>query len=183
MIPSIKRICFAVLGVTIIWAGTFASAQSDTSTKGPAVLSAAEAAKILPPSVFFSGQSASIQGRNSGGVRFADGKLTLVTLVDSSGYSSSVQQKYQSYLITEVPLEFDGHRLPAGAYGCGFRANNEFVIMDVGGNDLLTAHSTHDEALHRPMPLKVVAGDASGSYRIYHGREAVTFTRASSESN
>lgn len=183
MIPQLKRFCFAVLGITFLYVGSYAGAQSDATAKSPAILTPAEAAKILPSSVFFSGQSASIQARNSGGVRFSDGKLTLVMLVDSSGYSTSVQQKYQAYLITEVPLDFDGHHLAPGAYGCGFVSNNDFLVMDLGGHDLFTTHSTHDEALHRPVPLKVVAGETAGSYRIYHGRDAVTFTRSSMTSN
>jgi hypothetical protein len=183
MIQTIKKFCFAVLGVTLICSGIFAGAQTAASTPKPGLLTAAEVAKILPPSVFFQGQSASIQARNSGGVRFSDGALVLAALVDSSGYSTSVQQKYQSYLITEVPLEFDGHQLPPGAYGCGFRANNQFVIMDIGGHDLLTASAKHDEALHRPVPLKVVAGDTAGTYHLYQGREEVTFSRASGSSN
>ena len=81
-------------------------------------MTAPEAAKSLPSTVFFRGQSAPIQARNSSGVQFTKDSLLLVTLVDTAGYSSSVQQKYQAYLITESPMEIEGHRLEPGAYGC-----------------------------------------------------------------
>jgi hypothetical protein len=162
--------------------GQTAAGQSSGTTSNSAqnsVLSALEAAKIMPTSVFFKGQSASIQGRNSGGVRFGDKSLMLVTLVDTSGYSSQVQEKYQAYLITESPLNIDGHQLAPGAYGCGFISGDNFIVMDIGGHDLFTAHSTRDADLHRPTPLQVmVAPGASGGYRLYAGRNYVSFRLA-----
>ena len=117
--------------------------QSDSATANePRALTASEAAKLLPATVFFRGQSAPIQARNSSGVQFNKNALLLVTLVDTAGYSSSVQEKYQAYLITEASLDIEGHRLPPGAYGCGFIAGNTFVVMDIGGHDLFSIHST-----------------------------------------
>jgi len=99
----------------------------------------------------------------------------LVSLVDSSGYSSQVQEKYQAYLITESAIDIDGHRLAPGAYGCGF-VNNGFLVMDIGGHDLFTAHTIHDENLHRPTPLQIMAApNEAGKYRLYAGRNFVTF--------
>src|SRR5208337_5149954 len=112
-------------------------------------------------SVFFRGQSATTQKRNSGGVKFADGFYVLSTLVDTSGYSSDVQAKYQAYFITEVPIKVGGENLPAGIYGIGFIPDNKFVVTDVGAHDVLTVNSGEDVGLKRPMPLQVVA-DPSG---------------------
>jgi len=144
----------------------------------PKVLNATEAGAILPPSVYFRGQSASIQARNSAGVRFSADALLLATLVDTSGYSSAVQQKYQAYLITESAIEIGGHRLPPGAYGFGFIANDTFLIMDIGGHDLFTAKSTHDAELRRPTPLQILASPGAHKYRLYAGRNFVQFALA-----
>jgi hypothetical protein len=155
------------------------SAQT-TASQPEAVLHAADTTKILPDSVFFRGQSATTQARNSGGVRFADGYYFLAALVDSSGYSTGVQEKYQAYLITEVPLSFDGHRLAPGAYGAGIvksSASPQFVVQDLGAHDLFQAAATNDAKLHRPTPLQVVAGDSPGKYRLYFGRNYVEFER------
>jgi len=106
----------------------------------------------------------------------------LVALVDTSGYSSQVQEKYQAYFITERTLEIDGHRLPPGAYGCGFIANDIFIVQDIGANDLFTAHSTRDAALHRPTPLQILAApEGTGSYRLYAGRSYIIFHAAPSQ--
>ena len=96
--------------------------------------------KLFPSAVYYCGQTAPVQLRNSGGVKFADGHYVLASLVDTSGYSTGIKEKYQGYLIAEVPLKIDGKRLPAGAYGIGFVGGNKFVVTDLGGNDVLTAH-------------------------------------------
>ena len=155
-------------------------AQSTPAAHGPAILHPSDLAKVVPGSVFFRGQSATTQLRNSGGVRFADGAVMFAVLVDNSGYSTGIQQKYQAYLITEVPLELEGHRLAPGAYGAGIvktGADLHFVIQDLGAHDLFQATSKHDAKLHRPVPLQVMDGSGAGKYRLYFGRNYVEFGR------
>ncbi len=143
----------------------------------PGILDAAQAGKLLPASVYFADQSAPTQLRNSAGVRFADGQLTLAVLVDSSGYSGAVAQKYQGYLLTGVALDFGGHRLPAGAYGMGV-VHGQLYIMDIGNHDLLHTVAIRDAKMHRPMPLQILSGATPGAYRLCFGRECVQFRRA-----
>jgi hypothetical protein len=143
-----------------------------------AVLSAAEVGnKLLPEKVFFRGQVAPVQARNTGGVQYADGFLVFAGLVDSSGYSTGVREKYQAYLINEVPIEIGGQTLKPGAYGIGFLEGNKFVVMDIGANDVLQAASTKDTEMKRPIPLQFTAVSGAGSYRLYHGRDYVEFHR------
>jgi hypothetical protein len=142
------------------------------------VLSAADVGgKLFPDKVFFRGQSAPVQARNSGGVRYADGFLVMAGLVDSSGYSTGLKEKYQAYLITEVPIEIGGQTLKPGAYGVGFVDGNKFMVMDVGANDVFQAGSTKDAEMKRPVPLQFVAGSDAGKYRLYKGRDYVEFHR------
>jgi hypothetical protein len=158
--------------------------QSDSATANEQrALTASEAAKFLPATVFFRGQSAPIQARNSSGVQFNKDALLLVTLVDTAGYSSSVQEKYQAYLITEASLDIEGHRLPPGAYGCGFIAGDTFVVMDIGGHDLFSARSAKDATLHRPTPLQVLPAPNNTGYRLYVGRDYVDFAQSPLETN
>src|ERR1700728_1280895 len=157
-------VCLLSLGTV------FGQANSNRTPGSPSIqatlLKSGEVAAILPPAVFFQGKSAPVQSRNSGGIRFEDKSLMLVSLIDNSGYSSQIQEKYQAYLITESPLDIDGHRLAPGAYGCGFLNDSGFLVMDIGGHDLFTAKVTHDGDLHRPTPLQVTdAPNEPGKYR------------------
>lgn len=133
--------------------------------------------KLFPDKVFFRGQVASSQERNTGGVRYADGFLVLASLVDNSGYSSGIREKYQAYLITEVPIEVGGQTLKPGAYGCGFVDNNKFVVMDLGANDVFTVASSKDADIKHPVPLQFLNTADAGKYRLYHGRDYVEFRR------
>jgi hypothetical protein len=153
--------------------------QSETNSGSPkeGVLKAAEAGKLFPDKVFFRGQCATVQARNSGGVRYDDGFVVMAALVDSSGYSSGLKEKYQGYLINEVPVEIGGQTLKPGQYGFGFLEGNKFVVMDVGANDVLQATSTKDTEMKRPVPLQIVS-TAPGKYKLYKGRDNVEFARA-----
>jgi hypothetical protein len=143
------------------------------------VLASAEVGnKLLPEKVFFRGQMAPVQARNTGGVRYADGFLVFAGLVDSSGYSTGIREKYQAYLINEVPMEIGGQTLKPGAYGIGFLDGGKFVVMDIGANDVLQTSSMKDTEMKRPVPLQFMAGSGAGNYRLYHGRDYVEFHRA-----
>ena len=143
---------------------------------GNTLLKPAEVEKLFPATVYYDGQSAPAQVRNSGGVKFSDGHYVLASLVDTSGYSSALASKYQGYLITEVSLTIAGKHLAPGAYGIGFVAGNKFVVTDLGGNTLLSEASKTDSGIVRPRPLQVAA-DPAGGFRLYAGRSYVQFAR------
>ena len=165
-----KKFAFAALLLSM------AVPVSLTAQSGDKILKPAETEKLLPASVWYDGQSAPSQLRNSGGVKFADGHFVLATLVDTSGYSTGIAAKYQAYFVVEDTLKIGGKSLAAGVYGAGFIAGNKFVITDIGGHDVFTVSSTNDTAMKRPMPLQVIA-DAAGGYRLYTGRNYVTFSK------
>ena len=163
----------AVVGVM---AAVMTAVPTTAKAQGATVLKPADMQKLMPASVYYKGQSATTQLRNSGGVKFADGYVVLSTMVDTSGYSSDVAAKYQAYFITEVPIKLGGQSLPAGVYGIGFVADDKLVVTDVGAHDVATVSTMTDEGLKRPMPLQVVA-DAAGGFRLYSGRRYVVFSR------
>jgi hypothetical protein len=147
-----------------------AAAQSDT------VLKPADVQKLLPASVYYKGQSAPSQLRNSGGVKFSDGYFVLATLVDNSGYASDVAAKYQAYFVTEVAIKIGGQNLPAGVYGIGFITGDKFAVTDIGAHDVFTVSSSTDAEMKRPMPMQVTT-NPGGGFRLYAGRRYVTFSK------
>jgi len=153
----------------------FAPGLLRAQAAGDTVLKPADTQKLLPASVFYRGQTATTQLRNSGGVKFADGYFVLTTLVDTSGYSTDVSSKYQAYFITEVAIKVGGESLAAGVYGVGF-VGDKFIVTDVGGHDVLTVNAGTDADFKRPTPLQVLA-DPAGGFRLYAGRKFVSFSR------
>ncbi len=170
--------------VPLLLAGRAAGRIPAAGTANPAsdkdsVLKAVDISpKIFPEHVFFRGQVAPAQMRNTGGVHFADDLYVLAGLVDSSGYSTSIREKYQGYLLNEVTLEIGGQTLKPGAYGFGFLTGGKFVVMDLAANDLVQVASQRDAEMKRPIPLQVAASSTAGSYRLYVGRDFIEFRRA-----
>jgi hypothetical protein len=156
------------LGMIFILSGLLLSAQQPKA----GVLSGDDLKIVVPSTYFFRGQSAPVQLRNSGGFSASDGKLVLAGLVDTSGYASDVQAKYQGFLITEVKLHIEGAELAPGEYGFGFSKEGKFLVMDVGANDLFSVTGKMDEKLPHPVPLKIV--EDGGAYRLYCGRKWVS---------
>jgi len=164
-----------MLGASSLAVAMLAAPAAMQAQGSDTILKPADMQKLVPAMVFYRGQAASTQLRNSGGVKFADGFYVLATMVDTSGYSSGVQAKYQAYFITEVPIKVGGENLAAGVYGVGF-VGDKFLVTDVGAHDVLTVATGDDAGLKRPMPLQVVA-DPAGGFRLYAGRKYVSFSR------
>jgi hypothetical protein len=165
----------APLASTATWGQTPSVQSLPHSEKGPSLVAASEINSIIPPTVFFSGRLASVQIRNAAAVRFEDNSTFFAALVDSSGYSSGLREKYQFYLVTETPVSIAGKRLDTGTYGGGFTADGSIVLMDIGGHDVLVASITRDEAMKRPRPLQIIEGSKPGEFRLALGRQYVSF--------
>ena len=173
-------VAFLLLLHLALWVGSLTAVNAGKLPAGQdVVLKAADISpKIFPEQVFFRGLVAPTQLRNTGGVHFADDLYVLAGLVDSSGYSTAIQEKYQGYLLSEVTLDFGSQALKPGAYGFGFLQGGKFLVMDLAANDVLQGTSQHDADLKRPIPLQVTASSTAGNYRLYSGRNYVEFRRS-----
>ena len=161
-------LCLAVVGL----------AQSGAKMPQPSgILQTNDLETLIPSAVYFGGQTATVQMRNSGGVRWAQSQQTLFAMVDVSGYSSALRNRYQFYILSDVPVEFAGRDLPAGAYGGAFIDNSGLLVMDLGGIEMFLVPYSADPAMKRPRPLQVLAGAAPGEYRLYLGRNYVPFRK------
>ena len=116
---------FAILGVIALLllakTGTTAGQSALPKPEKDTVLKAADiTAKLFPEMVFFRGQSAPVQMRNTGGVHFADDRYVLAGMVDNSGYSTGLREKYQAYMNTlqdNVNAKMPADRIPGTAIG------------------------------------------------------------------
>ncbi|MFZ3266911.1 MAG: hypothetical protein WA172_23105 [Terriglobales bacterium] len=140
-----------------------------TTFAGAQVLSSDQLKKVIPNTFFFSGQVATVQARNSTGLKNSAGKLVLAGLVDTTGYATSIAEKFQGFLITDTKLSFGdrGATLEPGCYGFGFK-DGKLTVMNVAGTDLFSVASQNDAQLKHPVPLKLEKSDTG--YRLYAGR-------------
>lgn len=172
-----------LLALALLLPSALAAQSSPTppasaTTTSPVLLSPEQVVKLIPPSVFFRGQTAPLQLRNAAAARFPDGAILFASLVDTSGYSTSVRERYQFYLVTEAPIAAGDKTLAPGAYGAGFLEDGTFVVMDIGGHDVLLSRTQRDDGLRRPRPLQLEAGSTPQELCLYLGRSFVTLTRA-----
>ena len=162
----------SVVAALILFVSLAAFAQEKAQEKKPGVLTGADLKLVVPTNYFYDDQVAPVQTRNAVAVRSKDGKVVTAGLVDTSGYSTEVAQKYQGYLITSKKITIEGQTLNPGQYGFGFGSDGKFHVMDVGSNDVFAADFHKDEKLARPVPFKAVASE--GGYRFYAGKKYVT---------
>lgn len=166
MTISVRSKSFMILAVLL-----FVSALVGQESKPAGLLNSADLKKIVPATYFYRGQSASVQLRNSAGIRTKEDRYVLVGLVDTSGYATDVKQKYQGFFITEVKVSIEGTDLAPGEYGFGF-VGDKFLITDVGANDLFSVAAKTDDKLRPAVPLKIV--EDGGAYKLYAGKKWVS---------
>ncbi|HWS90573.1 MAG TPA: hypothetical protein VN282_26635 [Pyrinomonadaceae bacterium] len=141
----------------------------------PRILEGAELERVVPQGFYFEGQSGATQMRNAAAAQLGPRRFVMAGLVDTSGYSSDVQAKYQGFIVTDSPITVGGSRLPTGAYGFGFTPDGWLNVMDVGGRRVLSVRARNDERLQRPRPLMMT--DARNGVRLYSGRSFVVISR------
>ena len=144
---------------------------STTAQDRATILTGADLTKVVPTGFYFQGLSAPTQMRNSAAARFGANRFVITGLVDTSGYSADVREKYVGFLITDSEITLNGTSLPAGAYGFGFGTEGKLTVMDLAGKDLLSVDITNDKELRRPRPLMMAADP--GGVRLYNGRNYV----------
>jgi len=146
-------------------------AAAATAQDSLTVLAGQELTRVVPPGFYFQGLSAPTQIRNAAAARFGSNRYVVSGLVDTSGYSSDVREKYQGFFITDSPISVGGSAVEVGAYGFGFTNDGKFNLLDLSGKELMSVSATKDSALRRPRPLMMTkVGDR---LRFYTGRDYV----------
>jgi hypothetical protein len=138
--------------------------------------------KLLPGSVFLDGLTPPVEKRNAGGARFVNGKILLVAIIETSGYSSAAKEKYSAILLTDGPVLLGKSKIDPGAYGlgrkkaaAGAKESNAFVLYDLGGNAVAEVPAEKDAKLRPALPLQLKM-DPGTAARIYLNRDFITFS-------
>lgn len=122
-----------------------------------------------------------VEKRNAALVKTPQGSRLLLALLDTSGYSSQVQQKYIGMIIAEGRVEICGHPFGTGSYGFGLTkpirpgpGPAEFRFYDQVGIQLASCPAARDEKLPQPRPLQVQWSGQTEA-RLYVGRYWAAF--------
>ncbi len=134
----------------------------------PEILNETAAAKIVPTSFYFAGQSAPTQMRNATVARLGKDRHVIAGLVDTSGYSTEISGKYEGFLITDSPVRIGGKQIETGAYGFGFSSDGKLHIFDLSSKEIMSVETTNDKELKRPRPLMMSV--AADGVRFYKGK-------------
>jgi len=127
------------------------------------------------------GNAIPTQKRNAALLTTPAGKRLIVALLDTSGYSSQVQEKYLGMLINEGPVTVCGKSLGVGSFGFGLKtpagqgaADATFLLYDQSGKEMMQCSAQRDARLERPTPLQIVLNGGS-SATLSLGRYQVVF--------
>ncbi|HUL80436.1 MAG TPA: hypothetical protein VL691_24460 [Vicinamibacteria bacterium] len=124
---------------------------------------------------YLEGNSIPTQKRNTVVLKGTDGKRLVFGLLDTSGYSAEVQQKYAGMMIVERKVVVGGTAVGTGAYGFGLQkptppeGAGKLIVYDVSGAKVGEAAAQYDATLAQPVPLQFVIKDS----RLYVGRHWV----------
>jgi hypothetical protein len=123
---------------------------------------------------FLEGNAIPTQKRNTVILKGADGKHFVFSLLDTSGYSSDIQQKYAGMMIVERKVTIGAATVGTGAYGLGLvkptpaEGPGQLVVYDVAGARVAETATQYDAKLAQPVPLQ--ATTEGGQTKLYLGR-------------
>lgn len=159
---------FASLVILTWFLFAFDAAVIAQEKTAPEILNQTASARIVPTSFYFAGQSAPTQVRNSAVARLGKDRHVIAGMVDTSGYSTEISDKYEGFLITDSPIVIGGKELATGAYGFGFSTAGKLRIFDLSGKEIMSVETMNDKEIKRPRPLMMSV--AADEVRFYKGK-------------
>lgn len=130
----------------------------------------------VPKDFYLEGNAIPTEKRNTTMLKTSSGARVLWGLIDTSGYSSQIQQKYIGMLITEGKIAVCGKPIGIGSYGFGLEKpagetseDGKFLLYDQAGGKAVECVAKRDAKIAQPKPLQVVIAK-TGPAKLYLGR-------------
>jgi len=132
--------------------------------------------RAVPQDFYVEGNRIPVEKRNTVVLKNAKGTRLLVGLVDTTGYSSQVRQKYTGMIITEGKISVCGNALGVGSYAFGLdrpafpsSAEAPFKIYNQAGEKVGECSAKKDDSVKQPKPLSVMS-EKSGPAKVFLGK-------------
>lgn len=161
-----------VLGVSALIASAMLPAE-----EGFRVVTGQAFERAVPKDFYLEGDAIPVEKRNTALLKTPLGARVLIGLLDTSGYSSQIQQKYIGMLIAEGRVTVCSIDVAVGSYGFGLRkpiaeSHGEFLIYDQAGTQVGNCVADADRSLKLPKPLQVTTA-ADGTTKLCLGRYCI----------
>ena len=125
----------------------------------------------MPKDFYLEGNAIPTQKRNAALLKTAQGARVLFALLDTTGYSSQIRQKYVGMLISEADISVCSIPVKVGSYGFGLdrpaansSADATFFVYNQAGEKVGECASKKDTVIAQPKPLEFRDG------KLYLGR-------------
>ena len=122
----------------------------------------------VPNDFYLEGNRIPVQKRNAVLVKTPAGARVVIALIDTSGYSSQIQQKYEGMIISEGNFSVCGQKMGVGSFGFGFtkpaatsKEDMKLTIYNQAGVKVAECAGKVDASITQATPLHVVPGKAA----------------------
>jgi hypothetical protein len=116
----------------------------------------------MPKDFYLEGNRIPTEPRNAALLKSSSAPRVLFALLDTTGYSSQIKQKYIGMAITEGRISICGNTVDVGSYGFGLdkpAANSKddakFHLYNQAGTEVASCSAPYDANLKTPRPLAV----------------------------
>jgi len=130
----------------------------------------------IPNDFYLEGNRIPVERRNAMLLKTPRGARLVLALIDTSGYSAQIKQKYIGMVITEGAVSVCSVPLNVGSYGFGLEKpaatsseDAKFHLYNQAGETVGDCAAKKDGAVKQPKPLNAVLSKEAGA-RLYLGR-------------
>lgn len=116
----------------------------------------------MPKDFYLEGNAIPTEKRNAAMLKTPGGARVLLALIDTTGYSSQIKQKYIGMVITEGKISVCGTSVEVGSYGFGLdkpaatsKDDAKFHLYNQAGSEVASCAAPLDSALKVAKPLQV----------------------------
>lgn len=133
-------------------------------------------ASAVPKDFYLEGNAIPTEKRNAALLKNPAGARVVLALIDTSGYSSQIREKYIGMIIAEGKVSVCGNPLSVGSYGFGLdrpspsaNENVKFNLYNQAGEKIAECSAKKDLQLQQPRPLQIILSKDKAA-RLYLGR-------------
>ena len=168
-----------IAGLALIGVAVCACPEHAFGQRAFAQVSGKEFDSAVPKDFYLEGNAIPTEKRNAVLLKSLAGARLLLALIDTTGYSSQIKEKYIGMMIAEGAVSVCGVQLGVGSYGFGLdkpapgsSEGARFLLYNQAGEKVGDCAAEKDSQIKLPRPLQVVLGKSEPA-RLYLGRYRV----------